>query len=167
LAAIDYDGDGRTDLIVANGSNLGVYLSKATGAPTLTTTSIPYSSSCVYIWMDANGDGLDDLGCWSQTSPYPITYYLHNGTSDLATSFADGYGNSASPTYGYLSQAGNLYLNFSDATFPYINYIGPLYVVAQTTFSDPSSAGGTYTRTMSYYGAWMNVQGRGFAGFND
>jgi len=163
VAAIDYDGDGRTDLLVANGSTLGVYLSKATGAPTLTTTSIPYSSNCTYIWMDANGDGLDDLGCWSGTSPYPLTYYLHNGTSDLATSFADGYGNSASPLYVPITEGS--YAAWNDQVFPNQNYLGPLYVVYQTTFSDPSTAGGTYQQTFFYAGAALNLQGRGFAGF--
>jgi RHS repeat-associated protein len=168
VAALDWDGDGRTDLMVANGSTLGVYLSKATGAPTLTATSIPYTSNCQFVWMDANGDGLDDLACWSQTGSHPLTYYLHNGTSDIATSFADGFGNSASPSYGYLTQAGNLYLNFTDAVYPYQNYIGPMYVVNQVVFSDPTNMpSGTYYMQYSYYGAWMNLQGRGFSGFND
>ena len=164
VAAIDYDGDGRTDLVVANGSTLGVYLSKATGAPTLTTTSIPYVSTCQYVWMDANGDGLDDLGCWSQSGSNPLTYYLHNGTSDLATTFADGYGNSASPSYLPISE-GN-YQNNTDAVFPDINYIGPMYVVSSATMSDPSAApGATYNLSYYYYWAWMNLQGRGFDGF--
>jgi RHS repeat-associated protein len=164
VAAIDYDGDGRTDLMVVNGSTLGVYLSKATGAPSLTATSIPYVSTCQYVWMDANGDGLDDLGCWSQTGSNPLTYYLHNGTSDLATGFADGYGNSASPTYLPISE-GN-YQNNTDAVFPDVNYIGPMYVVSSAAISEASAAPGTtYTLSYYYYWAWMNLQGRGFDGF--
>jgi RHS repeat-associated protein len=166
VAAIDYDGDGRTDLLVPNGSTLGVYLSKATGAPTLTATPIPYVASCQYVWMDANGDGLDDLGCWSQTSPSPLTYYLHNGTSDLATSFADGYGNSASPTYVPISQSNYVEHGYGEATFPEADYIGPMYVVSEAVYSDPSAAPGTtYNQTFQYFGAWMNLQGRGFDGF--
>ena len=164
VAAIDYDGDGRTDLLVPNGSTLGVYLSEATGAPTLTSTSIPYVSTCQYVWMDANGDGQDDLGCWSQTGSNPLTYYLHNGTSDLATSFVDGYGNSASPLYGPISEGGH-YFAWNDQVFPYQNYLGPLYVVYQTTFSDPSTTSDTYQQTFWYAGASLNLQGRGFAGF--
>src|ERR1700733_3899467 len=43
VGAMDWDGDGRTDLIVANGSTMGVYLSQGIGAPTLMSTSVPYS----------------------------------------------------------------------------------------------------------------------------
>ena len=106
VAAMDWDGDGRTDLVVVNGSNLGVYLSTGGAPGTLLATSIPYSSTCGYVTMDANGDGLDDLGCDSNTSPYPFTYRLHNGAGqppDLLSSIKDGYGNSASPTYVSLS----------------------------------------------------------------
>ena len=166
VATLDWDGDGRTDLLVANGSTLGVYLSKGTGAPTLTATSIPYISTCRYVWMDANGDGLDDLGCWSETGSYPLTYYLHNGTSDLATSFVDGYGNSASPTYVPLSESNYVEHSGTEATFPDADYIGPMYVVSEAIFSDPSkAAGNTYNQTFEYYAAWMNLQGRGFDGF--
>lgn len=167
LGAIDWDGDGRTDLIVANGSYLGVYLSKATStAPSLTSTSVPYSSNCQYVWMDANGDGLDDLGCWSQTGSGPVTYYLHNGTSDLAASFTDGYGNSASPTYVSTAQNNYFIHGYGEASFPDADYFGAMYVVSEAVFSDPSSAPGvTYNQTYFYYGAWVNLQGRGFDGF--
>jgi YD repeat-containing protein len=166
LGAMDWDGDGRTDLIVANGSTLGVYLSTAIGAPSLTATSVPYNSNCQYVWMDANGDGLDDLGCWSQTGSNALTYYLHNGTSDLATTFADGYGNSASPTYVPLNP--NIYEeHYIDATFPDQDYVGPMYVVSSVIYSDPSAAPGTtYNQSFFYYSAWLNLQGRGFEGFS-
>ena len=164
IGAIDWDGNKRTDLLVANGLTIGVYLSKATGAPTLTTTSIPYSSNCQYVWMDANGDGLDDLGCWSSAGTNPLTYYLHNGAADFAASFADGFGNSVSPNFVSIAQSS--YSPMSWATFPYQNYIGPLYVTNLVTFSDPSQLpGATYQQTYYYAGAVMNLQGRGFAGF--
>jgi RHS repeat-associated protein len=166
LAALDWNGDKRTDLLVANGSTIDVYLSTATGAPSLTATSIPYSSTCQYVTMDTTGDGLDDLGCWSQSGSNPVTYYPHNGVSDLAAFFADGYGNSISPTYLPLTNP-NVYTIGSNATFPYMNYIGPLYVVNQATFSDPSNMpGGTYQHSYAYFWAWMNLQGRGFGGFS-
>jgi len=63
VGALDWDGDGRTDLMVQDDSSLGVYISQGSGTPVLSSTSIPYRSNCQYIWLDANGDGLDDLGC--------------------------------------------------------------------------------------------------------
>jgi RHS repeat-associated protein len=163
LTALDWDGDGRTDLLVANGSTIGVYLSNGSGAPTLTTTTFLYNSSCIYSWLDANGDGLDDLGCESKTSPFPVSYFLHNGTSDLAISFVDGYGVTYSPSYVPLSASGGTYTKGTSAVFPHQDYIGPSYVVASYTSSD--GIGGIFTTTYNYAGAILNLQGRGFQGF--
>jgi YD repeat-containing protein len=168
VAALDWDGDGRTDVLVANGNYFGVYLSTGNGiGSTMLTTSVPYSSTGQYFQFDVQGDGLDDLGYRSATSPYAITYYSHNGAGqppDLLSLVKDGYGNSATPTYVSIAQ--NNYSNYTDATSGYENYIGPLYVVNQTVFSDPSQPPNTtYNQTFYYYGAWMNIQGRGFQSF--
>ncbi len=167
LTTLDWDGDGRTDLLVANGSTIGVYLSTGTGVSSLQSTSVPYIATCDYQPGDLNGDGEDDLECWSQAGSNPVSYYLHNGAGippDLVSSIADGYGNSVSPSYTSIAQSN--YQSTNDAIFPYKNYIGPLYVVYNAKFSDPSNMpGGTYTQSFYYYGAWMNLQGRGFAGF--
>ncbi|HEX3912076.1 MAG TPA: FG-GAP-like repeat-containing protein [Steroidobacteraceae bacterium] len=162
VAAMDWDGDGRTDLVVANGATLGVYLSTGSGLSALQTTAIPYVASCQYVTMDANGDGLDDLGCWSQISPNPVTYYAHNGHSDLATSFADGYGVTYSLSYVSLAASGGIYTAGS-ASFPYANFTDPLYIVSSYTGSD--GIGGTFTKSYSYTGAVTNLQGLGFQGF--
>jgi YD repeat-containing protein len=165
VTMLDWDGDGRTDVLVANGTTLGVHLSLGNGISTLQSTTIPYSASNTYFTTGINGDGLDDLGIWSGST---VTYRLHNGAGtppDLATSIADGYGNSASATYVSLVQ--NNYTLYADATYPDKNYLAPLYVVSQATLSDPSNApSGNYTQSFWYYGAWMNLQGRGFDGFN-
>jgi YD repeat-containing protein len=165
LGAMDWNGDGRTDLLVSNGSTIGVYLSTGNSISSLLATSVPYASTCKYVTMRATGDGMDDLGCWDQTGSLPVTYYLHNSVPDLATKFEDGFGNSGSPTYVPLSQS-NYTENYNNATFPEQDYIGPLYVVSEATYNDPSSApGATYNQTYKYYGAKVNLQGRGFEGF--
>jgi RHS repeat-associated protein len=166
IGAMDWDGDGRTDILVQNGSTIGVYLSTGNGVSSLSSTSIPYSSANVYFTLDANADGLDDLGYWNSSGTY---YYLHNGAGtppDLLASVTDAFGNSASPTYVSLAQ--NNYTENGYGTPPqgYETYIGPMYVVNEATFSDPSSAsGGTYNQTFWYYGAWTNLQGRGWQSF--
>ena len=163
VAALDWDGDGRTDLMVANGSTLGVYLSKATGAPTLTATTIPYSSTCQYVWMNATGNGLDDLGCWSGTGSNPLTYYLpqwYFGSSYFVCGWLWEF--SQPQLCAYLAEQLYRYPSSSLApTFPDISYIGPMYVVSEVLFSDPSSSGATYNQTFHYYAAWTNLQGRG------
>jgi RHS repeat-associated protein len=160
VGSLDWDGDGRTDLLIANGSTIGVYLSTGSGISALQSTSIPYSASCKYVAMDANGDGLDDLGCITATS---TTYYPHNGVPDLVSSFSDGYGITYSPSYVPLANSGGIYTKGSSAVAPYQDYAGPLYVVSSYTGSD--GIGGTYTNSYNYTGAIMNLQGRGFQGF--
>jgi RHS repeat-associated protein len=163
LTAMDWDGDGRTDLLVANGSNIGVYLSTGSGISALQTTTVPYSSTCAYMPMDANGDGLDDLGCLSQTSPLPISYFAHNGHTDVANSFADGYGVTYSPSYVSTAASGGIYTKGTSAAFPLQDYSGPMYVVSSYRSSD--GIGGTFNTSYTYAGAILNLQGRGFQGF--
>ncbi len=170
IGAMDWNGDGRTDILVQNGSTIGVYLSTENGLSALVTTSIPYNASNLYFSFDADGDGLDDLGGWTVGASGPVTYYLHNGAGqkpDLMSSVTDGYGNSVSPAYVSLTQGVNgTYFETNDAQFPYRNYNGSIYLTRQAIFSDPSStSGGTYSQNYYYSGLWLNLQGRGFTPF--
>lgn len=166
ITAIDWDGDGRTDLLAgAPGGVLNWYHATGAGFATEASTGWTLPSTCPAnpTVVDMNGDGLEDLDCWS-------TYYPHNGVGtppNLVSSIQDGYGNSFSPTYVSLVSPSNYTEDFgSEATYPYQDYIGPMYVVSQVTFSDPtSSSGGTFNQTMGYYGAWTNLQGRGWQSF--
>ena len=165
IGAMDWNGDGLTDILVANGSTVGVYLSTGNGVSSLVSTSIPYSSSNVYFTLDANGDGLDDFGYWTEATPTTTCTTGRVPLPDLLTSVTDGFGNSASPTYVSLAQNNYTktgYTTASTRTRP----MAPLYVVNEAIYSDPSSAsGGTYNQTFGYYEAWTNVQGRGFQAF--
>ena len=168
VGAMDWNEDGRTDILVDNGGSIGVYESTGTGLSSLISTSIPYSANDVYFAFDPTGSGLESLGVWDEsTSPEPVQYYLHNGSADLLTAITDGYGNTIKPAYVTLAQgSGSTFTPTSDAQFPYENYAGPLNVVSQVTYSDPSNPpNGTYQRTHYYSGAWMNRQGLGFMGF--
>lgn len=164
LTMLDWNSDGRTDVLVANGSTIGVYLSTGSFVSTLLSTSIPYTSSCAYFTTDADGDGLDDLGCWSQAGPNPVTYYLHNAAgqpADLVSSITDGFGISVSPTYVALTRGS--YTKGTGATYPEQDTQRSLYVVSQVNTSD--GIGGQYTQTYTYEGARQHLQGRGFLGF--
>jgi RHS repeat-associated protein len=167
IGAMDWNGDGMTDILVQNGSTIGVYESTGNGISSLISTAVPYSASNLYFTFDANGDGLDDLGVRGAG----VSYFLHQGEGqqpDLLSSVTDGYGSFAKPTYVSMVQSvGSVYSNgWQDARYPYWNYLGPLYIVSQTTFSDPSNPpNSTYYQSHYYAGAWMNLQGRGFGGF--
>jgi RHS repeat-associated protein len=172
IAAIDWNADGLTDILVQNGSTIGVYESTGSGVSSLISTSIPYSSNNLYISFDANADGLDDLGVWvnaNTTGSTSVEYYPHNGAGippDLLTSVTDAFGNSARPTYVPITQNNYTENGYGAPPAGYTAYIGPMYVVNEAIFSDPSSAsGGTYNQMFWYYAAWANVQGRGWQSF--
>ena len=168
VGGMDWNGDGRRDVLIAQSNgDLGVVLSTGSGlASTVTNTSYSTSATSYATAHNLTGDGQDGLIGWNGTS---VTYYLHNSPNappDLLTSVADGYGNSANPSYVSIAQSN--YTQYSDATYPYENYIGPRYVVSEALFSDASNApGSTYNQTFWYYGAWVNLQGRGFQAFNE
>lgn len=169
VAVINWDGSGRESFLYNSGGYLYVQPSTGSGLGTPFSTGVVYNSSADYMGADINGDGLDDLLTWV-SSGSTLTYNLHNSGGqppDLLSSITDGYGNFAKPTYVSLVQTLNVfYYDWNDARYPYKNYLDPLYLVNQTTFSDPSSSsGGTYQQYDFYGGGWTNLQGRGFAGF--
>lgn len=162
--ALDWDGDGRTDLLANVSGTWEVFRSEGNAVAPEVAANITLGTG-TYVVTDQNGDGLSDLVFANSAAGYAIDYGLHNGAGqppDLATSFVDGFGNSVSPTYLSIADGGYGY-NLADQQYPYVVYVGPLYVVSQFAASD--GAGGTYTNSLYYYDAYMNVQGRGFAGF--
>lgn len=161
VGTLDWDGDGHADLLVVNGSTIGVQLSTGNGIGTLVGTSIPTCTTAQAI--DANGDGLQDLACLTGST---LTIYLHNGGGvlpDLATSITDGFGVSVSPFFKPLNQA--TYTPDS-ASYPNASYRGSAYVVDHYTATDGSGSAATYQMNLAYVGAWKNLQGRGFLGFD-
>jgi RHS repeat-associated protein len=177
LAVLDWNGDGLPAVVVGNDSTIAVYLSTGNGVSALNTTSVPYNYYCQYFTFDANGDGLDDLGCWDETATSdPVSYYLHDGAGtppDLLSAVTDGFGNFSKPTYAPLTapvhggpDGTTPYSKYSDGNALDMDYIGPLYVVDGVTISDPTNpSSGTYVEYFEYQGAHMNLQGRGFDGF--
>jgi RHS repeat-associated protein len=162
FVALDWDQDGRTDLLsYGSGSTAMLVHSNGTGFDSPQPTSFTLPTGCSFYVGDVDGDGLDDLGCGN-------AYYPHSQAgkpADLLSNVTDGYANSISPTYVDLANGLNsTYFSLKDAQGAYSNYAGPLYVVKQVTYSDPSN-GGTYSLSHYYSGAWMSLNGRGFAGF--
>jgi RHS repeat-associated protein len=160
LAVIDWNGDGRSDVLSINGSGIDVHTSNGTGFNAPIATGITYTAG---YWRaaDVNGDGLDDL-VWGMA---PLKYYPHNGTGtrpDLATTFADGYGVSHAVAYAPADWGSHAKLAL--ATYPNVDYQGSEQLVTSVQSSD--GIGGTYSRTYAYYGGATNVQGRGFSGFS-
>lgn len=173
IAAMDWDGDGRTDLIIgAPGSTASWLQSTGTGfsATQATSFTIPSGCSAVQFYVvDIDGDGLDDLACTNASS---TSSFLHNQAGhppDLMSEILDGYGNYVKPTYVSLTQSVNsTYFEWNDAQYPYENFNGSAYLVNQAVFSDPTStSGGTYYQNYYYAGLWLNLQGRGLMPLGD
>src|SRR5690606_33180416 len=104
-----------------------------------------------------------DIGCLYPGSG--LTLYFHNATAtvpDLASQFVDGFGITHSASY--VSIARNNYTPYANAAYPYRDVKGYRRVVGQVAASD--GIGGSYTTDYQYFGAVVELQGRGFAGFD-
>jgi hypothetical protein len=138
VLAVDWDGDGQSDLVYNNGGT--AYLIRSTGSGMASPVSLGISWEG-FVGVDQNSDGQIDLAYINSSGA--LAYFPHNVANtppDLAISISDGFGMNFSPTYSPISQ-GN-YTKESGATFPDMNYDGPMYVVNQFTASD--GTGGTY-----------------------
>lgn len=169
---LDWNGDGKTDLVVNNGGYFGVYLSTGSAAApfsTLISTAIAYPTGCNPFVFDLDGDGFDDIACVGTSSPFNVSYYTHAGGGgslltqqpDLLTSITDGFGVNISPSYASTSQ-GN-YTRGTATAVPLSDVTDPVVVVAQVTRSD--GIGSTFNTTYAYVGARENVERGEFAGF--
>ena len=162
----DWNGDGRADLLYIDAATRQWFVVRSTGegAAAAVSTGISAPASSVWFNLDADGDGLADLGYRDGSNGNRLRYRLHAGPStpvDLATAFVDGFGVRQSPAYVSIARSNHTRLN--DAAFPAADFQGPLYVVSE--FSATDGTGGTYRNRLHYSGAQVHLQGRGFQGF--
>ena len=167
----DWDEDGRTDLLYVRsgggfvGNTWYVVRSTGTGVAAPAPTGVSAPDKTAWLVMDMDADAKPDLAYRDDGDNGKVRYRLHQASgvpADLGTSFSDGFGMSQAPRYVSISN-GN-YAKQSGATFPEIDFGGPLYVVSDFTASD--GTGGTYQNRFEYYGARVHLQGRGFEGFH-
>lgn len=167
LQVLDWDGDGKTDILVNSGGSFAVYLSTGTGFSGPIATSI--SSTGTFFSMDQDGDRQDDLiklngtaaiSYWTHTVSGSVPTTFATNVPDLMATVADGFGISHSP--GYVSTAWSSYSQGAAAGYPY-QESRPRLVVAQVTSSD--GVGGTFNKTYSYTGARDHAQRNEFIGF--
>lgn len=161
---VDWDGDGQTDIIYADSGNW--YVKRSTGAGIGSAVSLGIAAPLTqsFFLMDRNADGLLDFGYIDAGSSFAVKYYPHayaNTPPDLGSAISDGFNISFNPYYVPITQSN--YTKNSDGVFLDIDFQGAMYVVGQFVASD--GLGGTYTNDFQYYGAHLNLQGRGFEGF--
>ncbi len=164
MGAADWNGDGNADYFLTDGTDLYVRTVEAGALGSAVNTCIAYGYGCVLIRTDGNGDGLDDIGCLEPG--YGLTIYPHNGTNiapDLLASVVDGFGVTHTPTYTAIEH--DNYSAYNNAVYPardvHARACGSLGKLTQS-----DGIGGTYDTDFEYFGAQVNLQGRGFAGFD-
>lgn len=161
LVVLDWDADGRTDVLYPTVANEWQYC-RANGSTfdaCATVGGIGESFSAAPMPTEVNGDGIPDI-------VYPTTEWRYRlrqpGQRDLLSLVTDGLGNTTRFSYSTLSDRA-VHTPTSGAVFPVREISLPLVVVASIVASDGS--GSTYSTAMSYGGARAHVQGRGFLGF--
>jgi RHS repeat-associated protein len=162
--ALDWDGDGRTDVLANVSGAWEVYRSEGNSVAPQVAANISLGSGTSIV-TDQNGDGLDDIVLADSAASNALFFGNHRGANtppDLATSFVDAYGNSVGVEYVALGSGATM---GTDQVFPNQSYMGPIYIAVQLTYSDPSVNGATYYQHLYYSGGSTNLQGRGFAGF--
>jgi RHS repeat-associated protein len=166
VVAADWNGDARTDLLYIDHSSKQWHVVASTGegaaAPVNTGVSAP--DGTVWFALDADADGLLDLGLRDDVKGGRLRYHPRAqaaGWPDLAAGFTDAFGMSHAPVYA--AAARGAHLPDADAAFPEADYQGALPVVTDVTSSD--GTGRTYRNQYQYFGARMHLQGRGFLGF--
>jgi RHS repeat-associated protein len=162
----DWNSDGRADLLYIDAATRQWFVVRSTGAGAAApvSTGINAPTSTVWFDLDADGDGLTDLGYRDGNNGNRLRYLLHAGPAvptDLATAFVDGFGVRQNPVYVSIARSNHARLNA--ATFPLADFQAPLYVVSE--FSATDGVGGTYRNRFQYSGAQLHLQGRGFQGF--
>lgn len=157
VGAADFDGDGRTDVVVDNtaAKQIDIYLSNGNGF-TL-ATSLPYTTAAFFgSPEDWNGDGAADF-------VFNSTLYYSNYAPEEINTISNGLGATTTITYDRLNKAA-VYTKGSGATYPTVDEDDDSVVVSRIDQSN--GIGGTYGLTYAYSGAKVDLGGRGFLGFS-
>ncbi|MBI2312111.1 MAG: hypothetical protein HYU77_06395 [Betaproteobacteria bacterium] len=166
---MDVNGDGKGDVVGFAGD--GVYVALSTGSGFLPAarwvvdygTASGWSNSNDYPreLADVDGDGLLDVVGFGTDGVYVSTSAL-GAFPDLMISVVSGLGASVAVTYKPLTD-NTLYVRDNDAVYPQQDFQQALYVVS--SYNTSNGISGYYLRSLSYVGAKVDQQGRGFLGF--
>jgi RHS repeat-associated protein len=160
--ALDWNGDGRDDILLRGQTSWMVALSQADAVAPLIDTGIPHEGSQAIAGRDLDGDGLDDIALRSTTQ---VRVRFRSGPApDLLTGVADGFGVAARFAYRPLTDA-ELHVPGGAAGWPEPFIQTNDQVVSELRVTDGSGDGGTVRTSFRYEGLRLNLQGRGSLGF--
>ncbi len=169
----DWNGDGRTDMIIwqpTNGENR--WLENRGGfqfAETLNPVAPARIDDGTALYVgDWDGNGLEDILWYNQTSGGHRLLTNNRVQPDLIKSITDSLGANVKLGYAPLTDS-SVYTKDSSATYPEIDLQMARYVVAKHAQSDGTEDAfgkpGMYRFTYRYGGAKAHLRGRGVLGF--
>jgi RHS repeat-associated protein len=164
----DFNGDGATDLMVSSSnqswSGTKFYITKNAGTDFYTNSLPSYPpSEHKYNVADFNGDGRTDFLCTDGVSPYWNGYQIYRSGSKsriLLEKIGNGLNDLTKITYQSISEYGTTYVKGTGASFPVMDFQGPLQVV-KSVLSD-NGLGSQNTTNCKFEGAKIHRQGKGF-----
>jgi RHS repeat-associated protein len=162
---VDYDGDGRDDLLAQSTSSpfaLQHLLSTGTNFAAKTATSYTYANASSFYAADISGDAYFDVVSQSSGA---IKFRLHEpAPANLLASAEDGFDVKATFTYNPMTHSPT-YTQGSGATAPLRDVTFQRPIVSKVTATDGTGSNAEFDLEYTYEAARVNVQGRGFAGF--
>jgi RHS repeat-associated protein len=162
LHALDWNGDGREDILLRGPANWMVALSHGDSLAPIVDTGIPHENAPAITGSDLNGDGLPDIGLRTQAQ---LRLRFRNGpVPDLLLSVIDGFGVGAEFSYRPLTDS-QVHLRGSGAVYPDQDVQTTDSVASQLAITDGSGTGGKLSVTYRYEGLRRNARGRGPLGF--
>ena len=162
LFALDWNGDGRDDILVRGPTNWLVGISLADSVAPLVDTGIPHENAAAIAGRDLDGDGLHDIAV--RTANQVRVRYRTGPVPDLLLAARDGFGVIAQFSYRPLTDA-IVYIPGSLAAWPDPDTQTNDSVVSTLAVTDGSGEGRMESTRFSYAGLRHNVQGRGTLGF--
>ena len=174
----DFDGDGKSDLVMAKADkNKGhTYWLRSTETSFILKRDVPSirktdSTTGYYALGDFNGDGFIEVmnygyDTWGGTETAEASVFrIYPNNVDPSTgkvqNITDGMGNRA--TFSYKSLAtGGLYKKRNDAEYPMLDCIIPLSVVSSVKRTN--GVAGENTTEYDYEGLKVHLQGKGLLG---
>lgn len=164
----DFNGDGATDLMVSSSdqswTGTKFYIARNNGTDFYTNTLPAYpSASHNYYVADFYGNGRTDFLCTDGASAWWNGYQIYKSGDDnkiLLEQISNGLNHLTEIEYQSLAEYGTTYSKGSGASFPVMDFQGPLQIV-KSVLSDNGRCSQN-TTTYKFEGAKIHRQGKGF-----
>ncbi|MCM1296915.1 MAG: FG-GAP-like repeat-containing protein, partial [Muribaculaceae bacterium] len=163
---LDINGDGKSDLIRCDKLNIETYLMTDQGFLLKGTIENPSESIIVIPVANTSRNTFPSLLLLNNSEIIQYSYSRNNIKDNLLTEAHSSFGIKEKNEYGFINNLGiesGLYITGANATYPYINIVESLPVLASTeTYLDDEVINES---EYQYTNAVVHRQGLGFCGF--